>query len=264
MQDNPFLSFPFLTRDMVDWEFAANIKLRVVSQSWYVGELILSGATKQGLFTFKHTTTANGAEVISDFAMPDFPLFLTLADPTPWFLQGGCRARVELLVNGNQMFTYCSGPVYKSKPISYPYSRDEDKVPGGGEWVYLSSVAPSPGHEANYSVPDNAIFRIMAVQIGLQTSATVANRRVRLSIHTGMSQPIEFWGSINQPAAAVRYYTFAASGTVPDEDVSNNIFIPIPPNLLVPSDYKIATLTTNMQAGDQFGPINLFVERYFR
>lgn len=74
---------------------------------------------------------------------------------------------------------------------------------------------------------------------------------------------VEIWPNTDQVASTTRVYHAASYGVIQSETNGNDILITLPnPFLLLPTD-AILIEATNMQAGDQFTPDEITIEKFF-
>ena len=134
---------------------------------------------------------------------------------------------------------------------------------------------PAAGSEFSGSPPDNFAWILLAVQATLVADATVANRDARLIIDGGGEDAIVFAhsGVLSQTAGLTQRHvwtmgsavpttvpTLFAAGLLHTAAVQHVSSLPYP-IWLVPG-YRVRSLTTNLQAGDNWGAPTLIVEEY--
>lgn len=263
MDELPVL-YPFVTRDMMAFKHGLGFTIRLISQGMVATPITLTGATREGKFTFRQTTSADGSPVTSDFKIPDFPIFASVNDPDNYNNQGQCRVTMQLLLDGDIAMTLGSGHITGRQSVSYPPAQVAEYRGGGGDVSLITGDAPAAGAEAAYAIPPYMTYRIIAVRVTLITSATVADRNVKLAIYDGMENEMRWYGNIVQAASVSRYYNFSAIGHQPTAAEGTNIMIPIPPDVILRPDSNMKTVTTNRQAGDQFSALDLLVERWVK
>ena len=263
MPEEKTLSQPFITRKMLDFEHALVFSLRVSTQASVTTNLRIRGMTKEGIFTFRHTTGATGAITTSTFRIPDIPIFLTVEDIDQANEQGRVHATVILIANGDRLYELCSGFVYAQKGISWPTSSNVDAVPGHGIFREFNGTNQAAGDEIVETIPNGRLWRLLAFQFTLVTAATAGSRRVHAVIAGPGGLELDFFGSTDQIISETKNYTCAAVGVIRDEKENDKIIIPIPDNLYIPENGTIGTRTTNLAAGDDFGAPNILIEEFF-
>lgn len=254
------LSVPFLTRKMLSFEHGATFSLRIITQSRVAATLTIRGFTREGPFTFIHTTDNSGTEALDTFRIPDLPIMVTVSDENALFGSGTTYARLDLMMGGNKLISLASGPVYMQKSLSWPYNASEDIVPGHGGFRRFSGTDPGAGVEIEFQVPPARIYRLIAFSATLVTSATASNRRVHLRITDDASYKIDSFSEVDQVASTTINYSCAQYGAVPDSTDNGVTLIPIPHNQFVTAGDYIRTNTANLQVGDDWGQPSIMVE----
>lgn len=255
-------SLPFLTRKMLDFEFAKSLSLKVSSQTGTAGTLSITGMTKSGPFSLKHTTNSSGVISSTTFRITDFPIWISVFDPNTSFNLGECFVTLDILIDGDTVFQLASGYLYKQKALSWPAYSSNDKRLGGGIVKTIYGTNPAAGANVFETVPNGREWRLIAARITLATDANVANRRVHLILGDGTTQMIDAFSNTDHAASSTINYTFAAFGYVPASTDANDIVVPIPSNVILPENYEIQTGVTNFQAADNFLAPVFWVEEY--
>jgi len=261
--DNGNLSLPFFSRDQLDFGHGLTFKIRLVTQANVTGEITVTGATKEGKFTYKQTTTSNSQPITSDFSISDFPIFLSVSDSQGAFLQGQCRATITLLLDNDPMLVLCSGLVSNRKSISYPQTDVRDMIDGGGALVMVTTANPPVGTNLSQLVDTFAVWKLHAVSFYFATSAAVGNRQVVLKINNGFEVGMFFYSDIVQGPSQTKRYTFAAIGSNPTAFADNQACISIPADLMLRGNSNIGTSICNLKGGDNIGAAEILVEKFF-
>lgn len=256
-------SLPFLTRDMLAFESGVAFSLRVTTQSDTAATLTVRGMTSEGVFTLKHTTTADGLAATSTFRIPDLPIMVTVIDATGSFEQGQCFVSLSLVANDDILYQLASGLVYRQKAISYPQAPSQDIRPGGGALEYNASTDPAAGANASISVPTTEYWLILRAQVTLVTDATVANRYMNITFGSYAANFNTLHGYNSQAAGATYIYEMLPRGELYDILVPANQSIGLPYPMWVPGGKSISTSVTNLQAGDNLSSLKLYVEKFF-
>lgn len=115
--------------------------------------------------------------------------------------------------------------------------------------------APAPGAEIGLGVSGFGCHTLDYVCFQLITSAAVAVRTVALQFQPGTVNLITIPASATQIASITRNYTFIRATTLP-ANTATETFTQLPTFGLCRND-AIVTVTTNLQAGDQFAIITL-------
>lgn len=132
---------------------------------------------------------------------------------------------------------------------------------GPGTIRSITGTDPAAGAEISETVPADARWRLMGVGLTLVTDATAANREVRLVIDDGTTIIAEIPAGVTQVASETRRYSFGAGFPRGAGAQSLNVIAPLPP-VVLGAGYRVRTLTTNLQAGDNYGAPQLLVEEW--
>ena len=153
--------------------------------------------------------------------------------------------------NNNEVWNVTQGYVRTSVPLSFPPSQREDPTDGNGYLRRVVGTAPAGGAEClelTTGLSSNVLTGFFVV---LTTDATVANRNVSLMFGGLGSSVYRFRAPTNQTASQVITYRFepyaGRSGLI-----GTDMFVGLPHGLRVDPASQIQTLTSGLQAGDQF------------
>jgi hypothetical protein len=159
----------------------------------------------------------------------------------------------------NATQTLFSDYVVPPTPASWPGGRQQAPLEGPG-WLHLVQVAnPGAGADWSMAVPFNIRRRILSVNAQLATSATVANRIVEMRHLSGLN--ILANGTPNQVvvAGATVQVTGTSSLLTAVANVAD-VLVSIPSTLILQPGQSFNSNTINIQAGDQWSNIFLWVE----
>lgn len=121
------------------------------------------------------------------------------------------------------------------------------------------SADPAANNELIFTADENMIVRSLAFQ--LATDATAANRRVELVADDGADVFFRSPAISDQAASLTHDYSaWSGSPQMAVQDLTHLIGFP-EGGIFLPKNGRIRTITTNRQAGDNFGPMTLNVER---
>jgi small ligand-binding sensory domain FIST len=123
----------------------------------------------------------------------------------------------------------------------------------------ITGTDPAAGAEVSETVPTGARWRLHALRVALTTDATVANRETSLTLDDGTTIYAQMPAGEAQTASAAFTYTWAVGLIRGAPNQGGSRLIPIPPLWLL-AGHRIRTLTTNIQAGDNYGAPQLLVE----
>lgn len=153
------------------------------------------------------------------------------------------------------------GYLGQTKFLSWPPGEHEDSAAGAGAIVSVTGTLPSAGAEISETVPTNAIWRLKTFIFKLTASATVGTRITHIVIDDGTNVLINITGPSGVTASNNATYFFA------DDTVANNVsdgygVVQFPANIRLMPGWRIRTLTTALQAGDQYTAPQYSVEEY--
>ena len=257
-------SLPFLTRDMLAFEHGLTLSLRIRTQATSAQNITIRGLTREGVFTLTHLPNSDKTTKEEDFRIPDVPIMLSVTNAGGTYIKGQCFASIGLVVNGDILYELGAGFIHSAKGISYPVTNLAEPGPEGGSLQSLVGTNPAAGAEISETVPTTLFWKIRSIRFQLVTSATATGRRVHLVIDTGAGDNYDMFCEIDQNASDTQNYSCIPVGATPDSQDGNDIIIPIPSDLILNPGAIIKTITTNLQAGDNFGPPILFVEEFYR
>lgn len=131
-----------------------------------------------------------------------------------------------------------------------------------GQLILLNGVAPAVNTNPVIAVPSNYRWRIIAVTATLTSDANAANRTAYLRLIVGVSARAFWFHTRTQPANRSDGWIWATQGSPNSSGL--NIFhaASIPEHLLMSDVCSLDIATDNFQAGDQWGAISVFVERW--
>ena len=255
---------PFLTRSHLDFEKSATFSLVLTEQGGNGFSLLITGATKSGPFSYKHVMTSSATPVLTTFNLPDVPLFVSVSSADEYLNPGDCYISLALHINQTKCQVLCGGYLNYTRPLTWPVGDIQPSLPSLVSPVQIASSNPAAGSEISMTPALYTAWKLIAFRVRLVTSATVANRRVHFVIRSGSSgTELDFVSSVDQAASTTRDYTIAPVGALGAYSDDNDIIIPIPDDLIINYADTIKTITTNIQAGDNFDAASARVERYF-
>jgi hypothetical protein len=178
---------------------------------------------------------------------------------------GSCFAVVYLCGGGtiaNQsMQILASGFISEYRPISWPPGPQERSTEGRG-WLHSQLVSvPAAGADFSITVPSNLIWRVSSVIATLVTSATVATRITHLVIDDGTNVVSDSVMRNGVTASSTQLMTWGSSfqQAAPSDNSQPGY---LEDGLVVPAGFRIRSLTTALQAADQYSAIYLLVEEW--
>ena len=133
---------------------------------------------------------------------------------------------------------------------------------GGGQILRIVGPDPALGDEVSVLVPTDRRWRLVTLNLLLTTDATATDRQVGLILQNNALGAVFTTGLAGaQPASTVRNYAYGNRPFV-GPVVTDLDQIPLPSPLILGPGFRILTLTTNLQAGDDFLAPILLVEEW--
>lgn len=255
--------FPFPTRDMLRFGRDAGLEIVVTSQVISSRNLVVRMATREGMSEFTHSNTGTGLAVTTRHKISDIPIFISVVDEASDTVQGEAFVTMSLAMNGEIVHQLASGYVYRQKGIAWPQSLNNEVIPARGGIMTKSTANPAAGAEITGAVPGGQMWRVIGCSFILVTDATAANRTVTIQFGGNVEDGFIAQSGVVQAASQTRFYNFTALGFQPSAAVGNNIMAPMPPEVYMVGSETFTTITANLQAGDNFGSMKLFVEQLY-
>lgn len=147
----------------------------------------------------------------------------------------------------------------------YPNGRILSPTEGPGYVYGFSQSAPAVGVDQAVTVPNNTRWRVRAAWCQLTASAGVANRDVTIVIGVGGTWT---WQATSLAAVtASQVVIFSIGAVTPYTELLGTFqILPIPPDIVLQyssfGSGGMSTVTTNLQAGDQWSAIRMLVEEW--
>lgn len=161
-----------------------------------------------------------------------------------------------------RLATIVQGYVTRSQELAFPGSPIHTSDDSGGVLRLVAGSDPAVGAEVSELVPTGARWQMLAFSVTLSTAPNVANRVPNLLFDDGISvfsyAPAD--RAIQDSRTETAYWAIGprqaapAIGTPP-------AFGLLPPEVVLTAGLRFRTLTTNLQAGDDYGvPVYLVRE----
>lgn len=237
---------------MLSFEFAASISIRIDAQSISGNPITIRGATRESQFVYVHTPNSDKTPSTEQFRITEMPLWLTAQDEQGSGVSGQCYVRLSLVFNGDVLYQFASGYVYGQYGISWPMATLKESTPTFGQRKLITVDGDGVGLEHTVTVPANQMWKILSLRYTLVTAATVGSRRTHVTFGYDTTVLYDVLSSVDQIISQTRKISctqIAGAGTYADD---NDIVIPLPVDLILPSGSKIKTSTTNLAAGDNY------------
>ena len=198
-----------------------------------------------------HTTNSDRSINTSTFNVNSIPKFITARASSTGLKRGVCYVRISLRAEGVIIATLTRGYISDTSSIYYPYGPNEEANSGYGLVRSILGTNPAAGAEMLETVPTGARWRLQALKITFVTDATVSNRLPEIVVDNGTFIYLQVDGPQNITASTTRQVVITP-GIVRTSATANADTIGIPSDLYLEADYRIRTLTSNLQAGDNY------------
>lgn len=229
--------------------------------------LMPDGTTQVSQYTLAISNSAR-AETFQAFQLPEcflLSVHVIVGGGAIAPRRGEVFAQVSILrgnVSDDQLYEilwggYISAFYDGEWPEGYP----EPMVSGRGKDYLVQGAAPAAGANASLVVPYGVRWRISSIQVGLQTSAQVANRQMVLTIMRAGGTAWVVTALPTQAASLSAAYEYAG-GLAPSAALAAQVYGPLPFDLALLEGDTIQTNVTNLQSGDTVGAISANVEEW--
>ena len=205
-----------------------------------------------------------GGNVFPQQLAEGFLLSLTVYDSNATDA-GQTYVRVSLQRSGTVNYTVAqvllAGYVYTNNLLSWPSSPLWPKLFGRGHMRAVVGTVPAPGQEISEQVPGNTQWRLVSFIFALNTSATVATRGIVLMFDDGTNIYSALSVQINQPGTQIVSYTLGSGYGFSSVDATR-IALPLLTDHYINSGFRIRTVSSNLQAADQYFNVAYLVEEW--
>lgn len=157
--------------------------------------------------------------------------------------------------------TLMQGPVTALTRRAWPGSPVAAAIEGPGTLRTIAGTDPAANTSISETVPTGARWRLHSMAFSLVTDANAANREVSITFDDGATAYMVAASGVNQAASLTRRYSAAKGGIRGAAATAAEITIALP-DVWLPAGHRIRTVTTNIQAGDNYGAPLLHVEEH--
>lgn len=262
MDGNPAYNLPFVTRAQFDDPMSMQFSLLINEITTSISTLQITGATRSGPFNFTHVCAGSQTNGSEEFKIPDIPIWISVQNVLVTNVEGNTYVNVSLKVNGDIMANLISGFVYARQGISWPNPTIQTPHFINSSILKVTSSVPGAGGTPTNSFTTNIKGFLRSVTMSLTTSATVANRRVRLQLKTGTNIFFDIPCPTVQTASTTLGYV-ATQVSYGGQLTANNMnIIPLPADMGIFNGGVLQVTCDNIDATDQFTAMIMFIEYY--
>lgn len=143
----------------------------------------------------------------------------------------------------------------------WPGGRAISPVEGPGQIASVQQANPGAGADWTFTVPNFARMRFQSFNAVLTASAAVANRQVNIIVDDGAN--IVWQHDVGTNITAGQTASISGTGTNATVGLTTTeLFVVLPPGLVLTQAMRIRSATTGIQAGDQWSAIFFLVEEW--
>ena len=153
------------------------------------------------------------------------------------------------------------GYVNGSIPLCYPGGLQTTNLDCAGNIRTVTGTTPAAGTNSSDTVPTGAKWQVLAIQLQLVSSVTVANRVVAILFDDGGSVFSSNINNVVQAASSTFTWSFAP-GLINQAVVNNIVMTCIPNKVFLYPGYRIRSSILALQAGDQISQIFYQVQEW--
>lgn len=202
-----------------------------------------------------------------DFDLPEgFLLSLTIADATGGGIEyGEAYVQASIIRGGGiapvEVASLLGGHISRRFPITWPGTPPQHSYNQRGLILSFTGAAPAAGAEISTQVNGNTRWRLIGARLEFTPSATVIPRKPGIIIDDGVNGFYQCRAGVSAFDGPAIVFCVGAHGRHGWAGL-NHGFIPIPPDLILNETFRFRTFTSNLQAGDQWGPPHYVVEQW--
>lgn len=200
-----------------------------------------------------------------EFALGDGWILNLVARVTAGTPQDGeTYALVEVIrgsgAAGIVLGTLLGGFVTDACDLAWPGSLIGSSAAGPGALRPIAGADPAAGAEWTITIPTGTRYRLRSVSAVLVTDATAANREVSIVVTAGAVVVASVASGVNHVASQTRRYNAFPAAVRGAAAQVLDLLVPLPYVELRGGD-TITSVTTNLQAGDNWGAPQAYGER---
>jgi hypothetical protein len=205
------------------------------------------------------------AHAISFDLVEGFLLSLTVGTLTSPVRRGELFAQLWLarggLPNSFVFDQLLAAYVTSNVQIGWPPGLYESSLSGHGKMRHIVGTDPAAGVEISETCPTNTRWRLIGFNYTLVTSAVAGNRISQLFIDDATNAGVRGLPAATQAASLTNSYQYGAFGAQPATLGTLQIGI-LPPDVYVSAGGRIRTVTTALDAGDNYSAPVYCVEEW--
>lgn len=131
-----------------------------------------------------------------------------------------------------------------------------------GEIVTYTGTDRAVNTEWTETVPSGKVWRLIAIRATLVTDGNAADRRVAVTITDGTNIVFKSTDESEQTASLTHAYNITKQTGHAVASLDHYLPLPVADAFLLPAGFVIASVTTNIQAGDNWSAPVFMVEEF--
>lgn len=126
-----------------------------------------------------------------------------------------------------------------------------------------AEIAPAAGKEVSFTVPNGVVWRVVSMTAKLTTSSTIANRYVGFQVKQQDGTAVYQFQSTSALAASDSLtVTFSEDISTLTTVATTDVLLLPKPSVWFPPGWSFGTLTGNIQTGDAYSDVALWVHEW--
>lgn len=247
---------------MLKFQHGTSFGLSITTAQSINETLVVSGATREGPFTFEWGITSAAATTTQTFGLPDIPIWLSVGDASSTLHANEIYAELYLTINGIRVHLLASGYITGFGSITWPAIYKEKEDIGMGMPWQQAPANPSAGANLAVAFADAAMRIIDGIAFRLVTDANAATRTVRVETDSGGDLRHNIISAVTQIESLTRDYVFQKNAPDGATSLGTKIVQPLPHDLFLYQDHNVNTVIDNIQVGDQISLVQIWGRRW--
>lgn len=247
---------------MLKFQHGTSFGLEIATNQSINETLVVSGATREGPFTFEWPITSVAQTTTQTFALPDIPIWLSVGDASSGLHANEIYAELYLTINGIRVHLFGSGYITGFGSITWPaiYKEKED-IGMGLPWLQTPS---DPGANTNLTLAfsDTAMRVIDGVAFRVTTDANAGTRTVKVGSNAGGDFRYNIISAETQIASLTRDYVFQKNAPGGATSLGTNIVQPLIHDMYLVEGDNFTIILDNKKAGDLIRFIQIWGRRW--
>jgi hypothetical protein len=259
------LALPFVSRKQLSFGEATSFQLIINYKTRKGTGLLITGATKNGIFRYFATSVPTGVFQTSTFSIPDIPIWVTVSPSAQGFASGEAYASIYLGIGQNRMYCLAAGYIYGLQDISWKNSlqRPAVRLPMGR--LFQQTIGgPGAGTETLVTVPANQFWKVKALAFTLATGPAAPTRLPSFIFAPVSGNDIVVHADAAVGALATTIYS-VAHHQITSAAIDNGVaLVSMPDEILMPTGSTITTITRDLDANDEWTLLSVIFEQSFQ